>query len=170
VIETIIVGVIALRAIEVMANIATWCFNEGAKNERSRQRSIIHSTRQGLRTESALQRDIQREAQQKMFEAQQAARQAHYEMLGDLWNTVQEMGDHATGILDQFRHILDHNSERPKTFPWIPQFEWPVRTIFWGGYNQATRKDGHLLRCDLKNAEPSETKHSRPPVGWRPYR
>jgi hypothetical protein len=164
--ETLIVGYVALKAIEVSANIATWCFNNAAADERAHQRAVINNTYDRLRTERANQREIAREARQKIFEAQQAAHNAHYEMLGEMWRTVQEMRDHAKQVLKQFQQIQDQNREFLRSLPLTPEQRAAIHEsndtldrgiqrlrAYMGPYLQQFRDAIHEAQVTLKSKE-----------------
>ena len=109
--DLIVTGLVAVPAIQLAANIATWCFKQGAQAERNHQRSIIRSTRVELSAERSQQREIQRDLRRQLAEERRAAHQAHYEMLGEYWDTVEEMRKHSGDVLQQFQAIRDQNRQ-----------------------------------------------------------
>ena len=119
--DLIVTGLIAAPAIQLAADIATWCFNAGAESQRARQRAIICSTRAELASERSTQRQIDRETWERIAEERRAAHQAHYEMLGGLWNSVQDLKNSAWAVLRQFQNIRDQNCLFLQSLALIPE-------------------------------------------------
>lgn len=119
--DLIITGLIASPAIQLAANIATWCFKAGAESQRARQRGIICSTRAELAAERARQCEVERDTQRRLAEERRAAHQAHYDMLGELWETVQEMKKDSSGILKQFEEVRDQNRQFLQSLALTPE-------------------------------------------------
>jgi hypothetical protein len=165
-IETIIVGYVGLSAITLVADIATWCFNNAAEGQKARQRFIVKDTQRKLKAERENQRAVEREARQQIFEAQQAAHQAHYDMLGEMWETLQEMRDHAKQVLKQFEQIRGQNREFLKSLPLTPEqraaiyesndaLERGIQRLraYMGPYLQQFRDEIHDAQMALKSKE-----------------
>jgi Cdc6-like AAA superfamily ATPase len=89
--DLIVTGIVNAPVIQLAANIATWCFKQGPKAERAKQRDIIRSTRAALAAE------------------RRAAHQAHYEMLRECWDTVQGMRRSSREIQDQLVGVRNQN-------------------------------------------------------------
>lgn len=119
--DLIVAGLVAAPAIQLAANIATWCFKAGAESQRARQRGIIRSTRAGLAAERSQQWEIERDTRRRLAEERRAAHQAHYDMLGDLWDTVQEMKKDSLGILRQFEEVRDQNRQFLQSLALTPE-------------------------------------------------
>jgi Cdc6-like AAA superfamily ATPase len=117
----IIAAVILEKPAKVALNIATWCFNKSAENQRIYQRSVIASTRSELRAERNQQYEIQREARQAVREAQRASHQEHYEMLREVGDTIREMSDEAWEVLRQFQDIGAQNRSLLKSLALTPE-------------------------------------------------
>ena len=96
-------------ALDVAAKIATWCFNDAAERERALQRNILDDTRAELRDERSRQYQVERNARRELAEARRAAHQAHHDMLGDLWDSIQLLRDEAWETLSQFQAISKQN-------------------------------------------------------------
>jgi hypothetical protein len=165
-IETLIVGYVALKAIEVAANIATWCFNDAAANQRAYQRDVINNTYDGLRAERANQRAIARDARQALWVAKQAAHQAHFEMLNEISDSINEMADNARSVLKQFQAISAHNGIFLKSLALTPEQRAAIHECndqlnrgcqrlhaFIGPYLRHFRSELHESREALKNHE-----------------
>lgn len=117
----IIAAVILEKPAKVALNIATWCFNKSAENQRIYQRGVIASTRNELRAERNQQYEIQRQASQAVWEAQRAAHQSHYEMLREVSDTINEMSDEARQVLKQFQDIAAQNRSFLKSLALTPE-------------------------------------------------
>lgn len=117
----IIAGVILEKPAKVALNIATWCFNRSAEQQRSHQRSLTASTRAELKAERDEQYQIEREACQAAWEAARAAHQAHYEMLREVGDFINEMADEAREVLEQFQSISRQNTNHLKSLPLTPE-------------------------------------------------
>lgn len=89
--DLIVTGIVAAPVIRLAANIATWCFKQGAAAERQHQRDIVRSTRAAIAAE------------------RRAAHQAHYEMLQDCYLKVKGMSQDSDEIKDQFSKIKAEN-------------------------------------------------------------
>ena len=115
--ELIVTGLIAAPALDI----ATWCFKQGAKAERDRQWAIIRTTKRALAEERSQQRKIQQEARRQIANARHAAHNAHYELLGDCWDTVQAMRRSSKEIQAQFVGIRNQNRRFLHELPLTPE-------------------------------------------------
>lgn len=108
-VSLIVAGVILEKPAKVALNIATWCFNKSAENQRNYQRGLIASTYSELKAERNRQYEIERDARQAAWEAARAAHQAHYEMLGEVGDYINKIADDAREVLKQFQAISRQN-------------------------------------------------------------
>ncbi len=89
--ELVVTGIVAAPVVQLAANIATWCFKQGAKAEQERQRDIIRETRAALAAE------------------RRAAHQAHYEMLQECYQILQAMSQNCRSVQEQFIAVRNEN-------------------------------------------------------------
>ena len=164
--DVIVTGIVAVPAIRLAANIATWCFKSGAAAERNRQREIYASTRAQLAAERSSQWEIERKTRRRIAEERDAAHQAHYEMLGDLWDKAQEMRNQSREILKQFQDIRDQNQNFLQSLALTPeqraaihecndQLERGIQRLraYLGPYLKQFRDDIHDAQIALKSHE-----------------
>ncbi|NJK91585.1 MAG: AAA family ATPase [Blastochloris sp.] len=137
--DVIVGGIVATQAIGITANIATWCFKRAAASERRHQRGVISNTRAEIAAERQHQRRIEYETRRAIAEERQHQRrieyetrraiadercsehQAHFEMLGECWEQIQEMRKESGKIQNQFREIKIENESMVSEFALTPE-------------------------------------------------
>jgi hypothetical protein len=108
-------------AVGFASEMAAWCFDSGTKSQRRQQRKIAKQTRRVQRSEAAAQHSIVAGARREIRGLRNAAHQAHREMLGEMWKTIQGMRRKSLEVKGGFREIIDENRRLMRTLALTPQ-------------------------------------------------
>lgn len=105
----------------VISEVAAWCFDSGAESQHRQQREIVRNTRDARRAEAASQRGIEAQARGEINALQRAAREAHCQMLGEMWRTIRGMRERSLEVKRRFREIIHENRLLLRTLALTPQ-------------------------------------------------
>jgi ATP-dependent RNA/DNA helicase IGHMBP2 len=112
---------VGLAGLKLGAEIGRWCFGREENRQIQRQRDIVTRTEGVVNREREKQHVLEREAARSAGEHDEAAREAHRAMLGEMRDAVHSFRRESREVKTRFEQILFRNRSLLQTLPLTPQ-------------------------------------------------